>query len=202
MEEIQLQIKPITELHPWKDNPRDISPKKFDELKDNLQKHGQREPLLVTDDGTILSGNMRYRAMLELGFDNVIVDTITFVEVDGLWYTMQHNKKQDGQYATKEDAMTEVALGANNRYGVYDPESLENLISRLEIDTSMYSVETEENKTIDELIKSIAPENVEAEFKHQLVVECNNEDEQKALYTQLVGQGYNAKAKTIARKKR
>ena len=57
-----------------KDNPRLIKDEKFDKLKKSLSefpKMMEFRPIVINDDGMILGGNMRYKALLELGYKDV-----------------------------------------------------------------------------------------------------------------------------------
>ncbi len=53
----------IRNIAPWEKNPRDITNEDFERLKTQIVDFGQYKPILVTKDGTIVGGNMRYRAM-------------------------------------------------------------------------------------------------------------------------------------------
>lgn len=63
-----------TTLELWNRNPRSIKTERFNELKERLNRQGQIKPLLVAKDGkTVIGGNMRLRAMEELGINDVWV---------------------------------------------------------------------------------------------------------------------------------
>lgn len=67
----------ITELKPNNANPRTIKDDKFRKLVASIQdfpKMMALRPIVIDADGTILGGNMRYRALVELGY-NEIPDT-------------------------------------------------------------------------------------------------------------------------------
>src|SRR5689334_14853566 len=53
----------IRNLVPWEKNPKYILDDDFERLKGKLIDFGQFKALLATKDGTIVGGNMRYRAM-------------------------------------------------------------------------------------------------------------------------------------------
>lgn len=66
-----MKIKDIR-LNP--DNPRFIKDDRFQKLKDNIKsfpKMMKLRPIVVDDSGIILGGNMRYRALTELGYDDL-----------------------------------------------------------------------------------------------------------------------------------
>lgn len=55
-------------------NPRTISKEKFEKLKQSIQEFPEMlelRPLVVDDEGVVLGGNMRLKAMIALGMDDV-----------------------------------------------------------------------------------------------------------------------------------
>jgi len=64
----------LSELKINNANPRQIKDKKYKELKKSIQEFPKMldlRPIIIDDDGTILGGNMRYRALLDLGYKEV-----------------------------------------------------------------------------------------------------------------------------------
>ena len=128
--------KHISELHNWKDNPRNITPKDFERLKGQIQRLGQYKPLLVTKDGEVIGGNMRLKAYKELGITDIWVSVV--------------EPKDDNE-------KLEYALSDNDRAGYYDDDLLANLIPNYDIDWSQYAVDMKPPEDIQKLIDSITP---------------------------------------------
>lgn len=64
----------LSEIHTNPDNPRFIRDERFIALKKQINefpKMMKLRPIIVDKDGMILGGNMRYRALLDLGFKDV-----------------------------------------------------------------------------------------------------------------------------------
>ena len=64
----------ISEIHLNPDNPRFIKDDKFEKLKKNIKefpKMMKLRPIVIDDSGKILGGNMRYRALIELGYQEI-----------------------------------------------------------------------------------------------------------------------------------
>ncbi len=59
-------IRPITELHPWSDNPRFMTDAGYQRLKKQIIGLGYYKPNLIMADGTILGGNMRFNIYEEI----------------------------------------------------------------------------------------------------------------------------------------
>ena len=68
--------KKIEELREWDKNPRSISKENFERLKRQITKLGQYKPLLITNDGTVLGGNMRLKAYRDLGIKDIWVSIV------------------------------------------------------------------------------------------------------------------------------
>jgi DNA modification methylase len=66
-------VREVKDLLPWQENPRDISRKNLDRLKDKIKKNGFHSVIVIDTDNTILSGNQRKVALMELGVDTVDV---------------------------------------------------------------------------------------------------------------------------------
>lgn len=63
----------VADLKLWQENPRTISEKEYNDLKASITKRGFHDVLKVNTDLTVLSGNMRKRALEELGITEVFI---------------------------------------------------------------------------------------------------------------------------------
>jgi DNA modification methylase len=131
----------ISTLHNWKDNPRAIKKDKFEELKKRISKRGQIKPLIITPDGEVLGGNMRLRAMQELGIKEAWVSVVE---------------------PTSEADKIEIALTDNEEMGYYEDQALAELIAQYkdEIDLSKYSVHLKPAQTLEEILKQFSLDKV------------------------------------------
>ena len=131
----------LTELRNWDKNPRSIKKDKFEELKNRITKRGQIKPLIITPDGEVLGGNMRLRAMQELGIKEAWVSVVT---------------------PTSEADKIEIALTDNEEMGYYEDQALAELIAQYkdEIDLSKYSVHLGQSQTLEEILKQFSPDEV------------------------------------------
>jgi len=156
----------IKNLQPWEKNPRDIREDDFERLKAQLVDFGQYKALLATKDGTIVGGNMRYRAMLHLNenvftltlpdgtqqtydlrgqFNEVWVTELDFEyepAVAGQMTTVHaviDGKVQQRGFSSAEHVMPEYALSDNDLAGRYNNEALAMLVHDYqETDTTGY----------------------------------------------------------------
>ena len=64
----------INEIHTNKDNPKFIRDERFEKLKKSIEefpKMMKLRPIIVDNAGMILGGNMRYKALVELGYKEI-----------------------------------------------------------------------------------------------------------------------------------
>jgi ParB family transcriptional regulator, chromosome partitioning protein len=101
VEVVVVSVK-LDDLH---DHPRqhalfgDLSGPEFAALVEDLRRNGQREPIRILSDGTILCGHQRVRAARELGWtkiDAIVVDVKDEVEAEELLISDNLNRRQLG----------------------------------------------------------------------------------------------------------
>lgn len=133
------EYRHISTLKNWVNNPRSVSKEGLTRLKKQIEKLGQYKPLLITDNGTVLGGNMRLRAYEELKVEDVWVSVVE---------------------AETEEEKIQYALSDNDRAGQYDGEQLANLVGSFpDIDYADFAIDIDTPVIITDLINKVAPEN-------------------------------------------
>lgn len=66
-------VRAVNDLSLWKENPRKISKQALDKLKAKIKQNGFHSVIVIDTDNTILSGNQRKTALIELGVKAVNV---------------------------------------------------------------------------------------------------------------------------------
>lgn len=128
--------KKIEELHNWSKNPRSISAKGFDRLKKQIKELGQYKPLIVTQDGEVLGGNMRLKAYKELNIGDIWVSIVS---------------------PKNEDEKLKYALSDNDRAGFYDDDLIANLIPEYpDFKWEDFSVDLKEPTNLTDLINQFS----------------------------------------------
>jgi len=64
----------LSEIKPNPNNPRVLRDERFEKLKQSIQEFPKMmslRPMVIDSDGIILGGNMRYRALQDLGYKEV-----------------------------------------------------------------------------------------------------------------------------------
>ncbi len=125
----------LDKLRLWDKNPRTITEENFERLKKQIQELGEYKPLIITDDGTVLGGNMRLRAYRELGFNEAWVSVVE---------------------AETEAEKLKYALSDNDRVGAYHEDELASLIGSLDdIELGDFSVDLGEPANLQDLVDSL-----------------------------------------------
>lgn len=102
---------PVSALSVWERNPRRLSREGWERLLASLRMDPDlmwARPLIATEDGTVIAGNMRLRAVIELGWS-----TVPCVVVDG-------------------ERATRIAIKDNVQVGEWDEELLAELLHEME----------------------------------------------------------------------
>ena len=68
---MQIEHKLISELNPAIYNPRQITTKQYNDLKQSIKKFGLVDPIIINNDNTIIGGHQRFKIMQELAGENV-----------------------------------------------------------------------------------------------------------------------------------
>lgn len=128
----QKEYRKLSELRLWDKNPRDIREKDFERLKKQIQELGQYKPLLITEDGTVIGGNMRLRAYQDMNYQEPI------------WVSVVKPKD--------EEELLKYALSDNDRAGYYDDDLLSSLQGEYpDFQWDDFAVDLEKPKTLSEL---------------------------------------------------
>ena len=150
-------ITPIGKLSLWEKNPRKISKEKYNLLKEDLRA-GQFDPLLVTNDGMVIGGNMRLRAMKELGYKDVWISIIEFVDELGKCVVYINGERSSKDFKSKDDAILHFALIDNQQYGEYDTLELAELTQESSIDLEKYYIPNGQVISLKEMLEEFGPQ--------------------------------------------
>lgn len=148
----------LEDLKLWDKNPRSIKEERYEELKARLQKYGLLQPLLVNQDGMVIGGNHRVRALREIGETEVWVN----------------------QVITKSDQeVFKLALTDNEEFAYYEPEQVAKLAYELGLnmdELTGFAVQKLEPIGLGNMVTEFGPEGDEpkAKGKDPSLVTCPN----------------------------
>lgn len=146
----------------------------IDLIADSLSKLGQYKPIVVNVDGTILAGNHTVMAAQRLGWETIDVHRVDVDDETAKRIVLVDNKAND--------------------QSTYDVEELVNLLTELpnldatgftrdEVDDLLETLDALDDEDIPEPPKDPQPEG------HNLLVECDNAEEQQRIKSRLLAEG-------------
>ena len=143
---MNFQKVPLSKIQLWDKNPRNIKTKDFERLKKQITELGPYKPLIAYPENggfIVIGGNMRLRAMRELGFKEAYLSIV--------------NPKTEAE-------KIKIALSDNDRAGEYDEQQLAELAYPFieEINLEDYKVDLGEAVDLQSVIEDFGP-NVDGE---------------------------------------
>jgi ParB-like chromosome segregation protein Spo0J len=166
----------IEQLHESGDNPRRIAPARFEQLKRSLDADPQMlhaRPIVALPNGTIVAGNMRFRAAVDLGWQ-----TIPTVVVD----------------LDPERARLWM-LRDNQSYGEWEPSSLQSLLAQLDADDVNLDLTgfgaNELQRLLDTLDRDVSAQL--PAMTYSILIDCDSERAQSELAARLEAEGLTVK---------
>ncbi|WP_408934454.1 ParB/RepB/Spo0J family partition protein [Corynebacterium marquesiae] len=146
----------------------------IDLIADSLSKLGQYKPIVANADGTILAGNHTVMAAQRLGWETIDVHRVDVDDETAKRIVLVDNKAND--------------------QSTYDVEELVNLLTELpnldatgftrdEVDDLLETLDALDDEDIPEPPKDPQPEG------HNLLVECENMEEQQRIKSRLLAEG-------------
>ena len=167
---MELKTKKLTEIHPYPGNPRK-NDGAVDAVAESIRQCGYVAPIIVDEEGVILAGHTRYKALQKVGYTEAQV-----IVKEGL------TEEQKKKFRLLDNKTNELA---DWDFGLLAQE-LEGLdFGALSLDWDVYGISDDE---LDDLMR----EEVERRVKerHRVVVDCDSEDEAEAVALLLKKQGY------------
>jgi len=142
-----MQSVPINKIRNNPINPRLVNKAKFEKLKKSIQEFPQMlelRPIVINEDGVILGGNMRYKALVELGYEEVPVIVASYI-----------TKEQENEFIIKDN------LG----FGDWDWDILANEWDSVELED--WGLDVWQNE--DDILNSLDEEEIEEAPKDKIV---------------------------------
>ena len=176
--ELEIKVIPIDDLTLDANNAREHNQKNLDAIANSLQIFGQRKPVVITKDLVVVAGNGTLEAARQIGWKG-----LSCVTVPDDWDT---------------DTIKAYAL-ADNRTAELASWNSEILLGQLrELSTNDWSVtdlgfKGFDLKTRDEINTDLK----EIGERFEVVIECDDENEQTALLLRLSQEGLRVRAIVI-----
>lgn len=188
------------DLKLWENNPREVSEKRYEDLKQQI-KLGEFKPLLIMHDGTVIGGNMRLRAYRELGIEDIWVSIIEPKKVADGYTAIVNGVEQEKVFNSVEDMMFEYALSDNDNVGKYDQDALANALPQYDIDWDIYNIDFKEGTPLVDLQMGDEMEQEEKEQEgatsYVIQIACEDKEHASDLYEKMTDMGYECRIKMI-----
>ena len=167
---MQLIVKNLKDIKPYQNNPRK-NEGAVDAVAESIRQCGYVAPIIVDENGEILAGHTRYKALMQVGRNEAEVVVKTgLTDEQKRKYRLLDNK-------TNELASWDFELLA---------QELEGLdFGELSLGWDVYDISDDE---LDGLMSDEVERRVKE--RHRVVVDCDSEDEAEAVATLLKKQGY------------
>ena len=167
----------LSSIKPNPNNPRLIKDDKFKKLVKSISefpKMMELRPIVVDENNIILGGNMRYKALQELGKKEIPKEWI--------------KKASD----LSDEEIKRFIIADNVGFGEWDEEMLRVDWDVDELDEWGLELEEDENSEIDDTDLS---DNIEIGYKVE--IDCVNEAEQEKLYNEFIERGLECRLLTL-----
>lgn len=166
-----LETKNLTEIHPYSGNPRK-NDNAVEAVAESIRQCGYVAPIIVDEEGVILAGHTRYKALQKVGYTEAQV-----IVKEGL------TEAQKKKYRLLDNKTGELAS--------WDLELLSDELEGLDFG----SLELEWK--IEEKQKAIERQDIEYQESISVVVECDDERQAEELFDRLMGEGYKCHISTL-----
>jgi ParB-like chromosome segregation protein Spo0J len=170
------EVVATSELKADGKNPNKMSREQYDRLKASVQKFGFIVPIITNKDLLIADGEQRWIIAKELAMPNVLVIRLPIEEVDRHLIRQVLNKLK----------------GTHDRE--LDAEEFETIIELGREEDLKYLLDLSDDK-LDGYLKE--EESIGYEKQFEVVIECEDEINQEAIYTKLVSEGYKCRVLTL-----
>lgn len=220
-EKIQIQEKreiwDINKIKPYKNNTKIHTEEQIEKLAGLIKENGFIGAITVDEKGVILAGHGRRLALLKLGAKKVPVNIVSNMsEQQKRAYRIADNMIARGDH--DEDILGKEiayisAIGSNETDAIdlsllgMDDEEINSYLDKYNIDDVIREMEAQiEEDLLQQERESKESENekndsqskeVEYQKAFSVIVDCNDESEQREIYEQLVAQGKRCKVMTM-----
>ena len=170
---VELKRFSIDEIHPYENNPR-INEQAVDAVAESIKQCGYVSPIIVDENGVILAGHTRYKALKKLGYKSVSV------AVEG---GLSEEKKK--KFRLLDNKTSEFAS--------WDFDLLAKELDGLDFGDFDFGFDLGTDEEEPEKEREDAPfsENV------SVIVECRNDVEAEAIFNKLTQEGYSCRISTL-----
>jgi ParB-like chromosome segregation protein Spo0J len=168
----------LKDIKPNPNNPRVLRDDKFQKLKQSIQEFPKMlslRPMVIDENNVVLGGNMRLRALQELGF----------TDVEDAWVKRSSD--------LTEEEKKRFIIADNVAFGEWDWDTLAN--DWEVVDLEAWGLEIPQfDEGNDEDLEDLS-DKIKSMFKIEVI--CKDEQEQEKTYNKLIEQNYECRLLTL-----
>ena len=173
-------------LIPYVNNPRN-NQNSIDKVASSIKEFGFKVPLVIDKDNVVVTGHTRLLAAKKLGIEEVpcvVADDLTDAQIKA--FRIADNKTSE--YAEWNEELLKIEL---EQLGDMDFD-LDNLSIDysdfgLEVDLEDVFLEDKEREDLSDKVNS----------SYEIIIECDNEEEQEEMYNKLIEEGIKCRVLTL-----
>lgn len=189
--------KKITELNENPKNYKNLDDDGFARLVEQM-KMGDHSTWLITPENMIVDGNMRKKAALTAGWEEVECRVLSFEKNEQGYYALidgvvvRDHEVIPYYYKTVDEGIMAYALSRNSHSGYYNDDFF-NSMPNMTIDYAMFSVDIKPPESITEMMANLVQK--ERKKKLLLLVPCDDETQLEQRYQKITELGIPVKKK-------
>jgi ParB-like chromosome segregation protein Spo0J len=164
----------LKDIKPNPNNPRVLRDDKFQKLKQSIKEFPKMlslRPMVIDENNVVLGGNMRLRALQELGF----------TDIDEAWVKRSSD--------LTEEEKKRFIIADNVAFGEWDWDTLAN--DWEVVDLEAWGLDIPQFDTADEQEMEDLSDKIKSMFKIEVI--CKDEQEQEKTYNKLIEQNYECR---------
>ena len=97
-----IEQRPLADVTPYPDNPREIPPPAIKAVAESIRRYGFRQPIVVDTEGMVIVGHVRLLAAKQLGLETAPVHVADLTADEARAYRLADNRSNEN--ATWDDA--------------------------------------------------------------------------------------------------
>jgi ParB-like chromosome segregation protein Spo0J len=168
----------LKDIKPNPNNPRVLRDDKFQKLKQSITEFPKMlslRPMVIDENNVVLGGNMRLRALQELGFN----------DIDESWVKRSSD--------LTEEEKKRFIIADNVAFGEWDWDTLAN--DWEVVDLEAWGLDIPQFDTVEEQDMEDLSDKIKSMFKIEVI--CKDEQEQEKTYNKLIEQNYECRLLTL-----
>ena len=176
----------VSELIPYINNPRN-NENAVDKVASSIKEFGFKVPIVIDKNNVIVNGHTRLLDSKKLGLEEVpviVADDLSDAQIKA--FRIADNKVSE--YATWDEELLKLEL-----------EQLEEMdfdLDNLSIDYSDFGLEVDlEDVFLEDKEREDLSDKVNSSY--EIIIECDNEEEQEEMYNKLIEEGIKCRVLTL-----